>query len=219
MKNNQITLFKQKDFVLILKELIYFMRFTFKRKDIEIPEAVNKQQDYKNLSSIFDPEKNTIFEYINIIPLMLTDLLEKYKSGLVDEKEVQIYVEMIVQRKEFLSYIIEKLPLEYKTIHTELNEKELAKAVLYYFEKDNFNHEPTMSYLAPLQTNFRNMIDLLGLSELDYEQLWEEFINPTLHRGDYYNNTSMIIFELLRKKKMLAEIKLEAEMEKFNNVY
>lgn len=211
-----LEVFKQKDKVAAIQEIIYFTCYALKRSNMCIGSNF-KVGSYKGLETMLSLPQGLWREYVSNIPGALVDLIKQFENGVIQENKLQTYIDLILDNNEFINFIFVYWKLDYRTIHTELSEIELAEAVLYYFEKDNFNYPAADMYLSPLQINFRNMIELLGLEEQDYKQLWEEFISPKLHCADYYTHTGGIIFELLRKKKMKTEIKVQKSIEGFRN--
>lgn len=188
-----------------LKELIYRTRNEIEKR-YDKRRITTKTFNYRDVVELV---KNPNFDVAEDIPHMLGCLLDLNNTVLENKVTVEELSDLlsIIHNNQVIKNILDKsLCLKYDTIHTELNNEQLAQGVLYFF-KQTGDPDHACMYLAPLQKDLRGMIALLGLEETDYEQMWEEIISPKLiNNGGYYTNVAIIIFELLRKKKMLMGI-------------
>lgn len=195
---------KSKDLIMELKELIYRTRNVIEKR-YDKTRIATKTFNYKDIVELV---KNPNFDIAVDIPHMLGCLLdlntEVLENKVTDEELSDLIIN--IHNNQVIKNILDKtLCLKYDTIHTELDNEQLAQGVLHFFEQTGDPAHACM-YIAPLQKDLREMITLLGLEERDYEQMWEEIISPKLTNGDYYTNVTIIIFELLRKKKMMMNI-------------
>lgn len=195
---------KSKELLMELKDLIYRTRHVIEKR-YDKTKTITKTFNYKD---IVDLVKNPNFDVTLDTPCMLGYLLDLNTAVLenkVTDEELSNIITIINNNQVIKNILDNALRLKYDTIHTELNKEQLVQGVLHFFEQ---NDDPSYAfmYIAPLQKDLREMITILGLKEIDYEQMWEEMISPKLTNGDYYTNVTIIIFELLRKKKMLMNI-------------
>lgn len=196
---------KSEELLMSLKELIYRTRNAIEKRH-DKTKIMTKTFNYKD---IVDLVKNPNFDVALDVPYILGSLLDLNGAVLenkLSDEELSNTI-TILNNSQVIKDILDKsLCLKYDTIHTELCNEQLAQGVLHFFEQTGEPDHACM-YLAPLQKDLREMITLLGLEERDYEQMWEEIISPKLINGDrYYANVTIIIFELLRKKKMLMNM-------------
>lgn len=188
------------DTVTKLTEVIYRVTMVTKRSSAN--ERINK-----GIDSCASYEGIPLKEWsIETMPELLSYLLSLKNAVLnnaIGEKEVLDALATVDSSESIKTALNDIFYCE--TIHTDLNKKQLAKAVLYFFEQTG-NHDHARMYIAPLQTDLGEMVTLLGLGKKDHEELWEEIMRPKMIQCDYYTNIAFIVFELLRKKKMLLSI-------------
>lgn len=187
-----------------LRELLYRARFLSKHYC-----GPNTRENYipGELPGELELGEEYIKEAIVSIAVRLQVLWDLVDELPYTPQGIQDKVQAVITNKNLNSAVYTKFKLETDTIHTELSKEELVRAVLYFFKNDNYNTEPVYMYLAPLQSNLREMITLFDLTEEDYHQLMEEIINPVMMHAEYYTSTASILFELLRKKQMKAQWK------------
>lgn len=156
------------------------------------------------------PEARTIQYGFSLceIRAALIDLERAHGVNGIDDSEYIAFVDFIEQHSEYQRITVNAIDfLKTREFHSDLSKEVLAEIVLFIFGKNSYREEDYNTYIAQLQSNPREMIQLLGMGEEEYELLWKEIITPTMLGGDcrYWIVTGPVL-TLLRRKRDRAEM-------------